>query len=99
MRRGIDHDIPDDLMFKTLWEIAVTEKKLGRGPGGFANLAQSRNPYRSMALEELAIHYEHREKNIAMALEFAEAAGDTPELAKRRERLKQKLAKRQRRLI
>jgi hypothetical protein len=52
-----------------------------------------------MALEELAIHYEHREKNIAMALEFAEAAGDTPELAKRRERLKQKLAKRQRRLI
>ena len=99
MRRGIDHDIPDDLMFKTLWEIAVTEKKLGRGPGGFANLAQSRNPYRSLALEELAIHYEHREKNIAMALEFASAAGDSPTIAKRCERLQRKLAKAQRRLL
>jgi uncharacterized protein YprB with RNaseH-like and TPR domain len=99
MRRGIDHEIPDELMFKTLWEIAVTEKKLGRGPGGFANLAQSKNPYRAMALEELAIHYEHREKNYAMALEFTEAAGDSPTLSRRRERLSRKLAKVQRRLI
>ena len=103
MRRGIDYAIPDDLMFKTLWEIAVTEKKLGRGPGGFANLAQSENPYRAMALEELAIHYEHREKNLAMALEFTEAArqakSSSPTIARRRERLSRKLALAQRRLL
>ncbi len=103
MRRGVDYEIPDDLMFKTLWEIAVTEKKLGRGPGGFANLAQSNNPYRAQALEELAIHYEHREKNLTMALEFTEAAhqaqSPSPTLAKRRERLERKIVKTQRRLI
>ncbi len=103
MRRGIDYAIPDDLMFKTMWEIAVTEKKLGRGPGGFANLAQSANPYRVMALEELAIHYEHREKNLPMAFEFTEAARQansaSPTLARRRERLSRKLALAQRRLL
>ena len=93
MRRGVDHSISDELMFKTLWEIAVTEKKLGRGPGGFANLAESKNPYRALALEELAIHYEHREKNLERALEFAQAAGESPTLAKRRARLHRKLAK------
>lgn len=101
--RGIDQAIPDDLMFKTMWEIAVTEKKLGRGPGGFANLAQSNNPYRAQALEELAIHYEHREKNLALALEFTEAAhaakSPSPTIARRRERLTSKLAKSQRRLL
>ena len=35
-----------------------------QGPGGFANLAQSENPYRAMALEALVIHYEHREKKL-----------------------------------
>ena len=103
MRRGIDQQIPDDLMFKTLWEIALTEKKLGRGPGGFANLAQSNNPYRGQALEELAIYYEHREKNFVMAMEFTEAAhhakSPSPTLARRRERLATKLAKSQRRLL
>ena len=103
MRRGIDQQIPDDLMFKTLWEIATTEKKLGRGPGGFANLAQSNNPYRGQALEELAIYYEHREKNFVMAMEFTEAAhhakSPSPTLARRRERLATKLAKSPRRLL
>ena len=66
-------------MFKTLWEIAVTEKKLGRG------------------------HYEHREKNLAMALEFTEAARQaksvSPTIARRRERWSRKLALAQRRLL
>ena len=74
-----------------------------QGPGGFANLAQSENPYRAMALEELAIHYEHREKNLAMALEFTEAARQaksvSPTIARRRERLSRKLALAQRRLL
>ena len=33
-------------------------------------LAGSPNPYRVRALEELAKHYEHRERNYAMALEM-----------------------------
>lgn len=93
MRRGIEKTIPDDLLFKTLWEIAITEKKLGRGPGGFAELAHSRNPYRVLALEELAKYYEHRERNLAMALVFAEQAlrlERTPELVKRYQRLERK---------
>ena len=95
MRRGIEKNIPDELLFKTLWEIALAEKKLGRGPGGFAELAHSRNPYRAAALEELAKHYEHREKNLAMALVFVEQAlslGRTEELLKRYQRLERKAA-------
>ena len=103
MRRGIEKPIPDELLFKTLWEIAVTEKKLGRGPGGFAELAHTRNPYRVMALEELAKHYEHRERNLAMALVFVEQAlalGRTEELVKRYQRLERKAsAPKSRRLL
>ena len=81
----------------------VMERKLGRGPRGFANLAPAENPYQTMALEELAIHYEHWEKNLAMALEFTEAARQaksvSPTIARRRERLSRKLALAQRRLL
>jgi hypothetical protein len=94
LKRGIERHIPDALLFKTLWEIAVTEKKLGLGPAGFADLAHSRNPYRVQALEELAKHYEHKEKNPALALEFAEAAlalEASDQLEKRRTRLRKRL--------
>ena len=37
-------------------------------------LAASRNPYRVRAFEELAKHYEHRERNYAMALEMTRSA-------------------------
>ena len=40
----------------------------------FAELAGSRNAYRGRALEELAKHYEHRERNPAMALEMTRNA-------------------------
>ncbi|MBY0507695.1 MAG: ribonuclease H-like domain-containing protein [Bryobacteraceae bacterium] len=103
LRRGVDQAIPDELMFKTLWEIAVTEKRLGRGSQAFAVLIESNNPYRGQALEQLAIHYEHREKNLARALECAEAAQATqtplPTLARRRQRLAAKLDRTQRRLL
>jgi hypothetical protein len=47
------------------------------------------------ALEELAKHYEHRERNYSMALEFTEAAlelGDSEDLQRRALRLKRRLA-------
>ena len=98
MRRAVDLGLPDDLLFRTLWEIGVLEKKLERGPAAlavFTELASSRNPYRTAALEELAKHYEHRQRNYALALEMTRAAlahEDTPELRRREARLKGRLA-------
>ena len=76
-RRAIDKGVPDALMFKTLWEIARLEKKLGNFNAALpilTDLAQSRNGWRCLALQELARHYEHKERNYPMALEFTLAA-------------------------
>ncbi len=71
---------PISLLFKTLWDIGAVEKRLGREDAALAavtELAASRNPYRVRALEELAKHYEHRERNYAAALEMTQqGAGD-----------------------
>jgi hypothetical protein len=56
----------------------------------FTDLGACRNAFRVPALEELAKHYEHREKNYAMALEFTRAAietQDTDPLRHREQRL------------
>jgi len=77
MRRAVDRGLEDDLLFRTMWDIAALEKKQGREQGALAmltELAACRNPFRTAALEELAKYYEHREKNYAMALELTEAA-------------------------
>jgi len=99
-RRAVDMGLPDDLLFRTLWDIAAAEKRLGRsGPAlaGFAELAGSRNAYRARALEELAKHYEHGERNPAMALEMtrqALALEDTSGLRRREQRLRAGMKKR-----
>jgi uncharacterized protein YprB with RNaseH-like and TPR domain len=99
MRRAVDLGLPDDLLFRTLWDMAVLERKLGREAAALAiwtELAQSRNPYRAAALEALAKHYEHREKNYAMALEMiqqARALADSAEFAKRQARLERRMTK------
>jgi tetratricopeptide (TPR) repeat protein len=66
-------------MFRTLWDIAALEKKLGREHAAlpvYTELAASRNPWRSPAFAELAKYYEHRERNYAMALEMTHQALD-----------------------
>ncbi|HKE22727.1 MAG TPA: ribonuclease H-like domain-containing protein [Bryobacteraceae bacterium] len=99
MRRAVELGLPDHLLFKTLWEIAGLEKRRGRPEARIAaitELAASRNPYRAKALEALAKHYEHRERNYSMALEMARSAQqieDTPELRRRAERLAGKTEK------
>jgi hypothetical protein len=93
-RRAVEMGLPDALLFKTLWEIAALEKRLGRLDAALAvvtELAASRNPYRVRAMEELAKHYEHRERNYAMALEMTRSAlalEDTPEIRHREQRLR-----------
>jgi uncharacterized protein YprB with RNaseH-like and TPR domain len=89
----------DDLLFRTLWDIGIMEKKLGRADAALASmteLAASRNPYRVRALEALAKHYEHAERNYAMALEMTRAALEievTPALRRREVRLKTRMEK------
>ena len=71
--------MPDDLMFRTLWDLAALERKLGAEEQAVAiwnDLAAVRNPFRIPALEELAKHYEHRQKDLARALETTRAALD-----------------------
>jgi uncharacterized protein YprB with RNaseH-like and TPR domain len=90
-RRAVDAALPDDLLFRTLWDIGMLERKLGLSPlATWSDLAASKNAYRVKALEELAKHYEHREKNYAKALELTGQAldyEDSPALRKRFERL------------
>ena len=80
------------------------ERRSGRDEASLAlltELAAARNPYRVRAFQEISKHYEHREKNYVMALEMvrnALAFADTPEIRRREDRLKARIAKRPRRL-
>ena len=99
MRRAVDLGLPDAILFRALWDIAALERRQGNPDAALeilTDLAGSRNPYRVPALEALAKHYEHREKNYAMALEMVRAARrleDSETLRKREERLARRLAR------
>jgi len=78
-RQALDRELPDELLFRTMWDIAALEKKLGREHAALpmlTDLASARNPWRASAFTELAKYYEHRERNYAMALEMARNALD-----------------------
>ncbi len=97
LRRAVEAEMPDELLFRSLWDIALIEKKLGRRDAAltvFTDLSACRNPYRSQAYVELAKHYEHRERNYAIALDMTQAAlnlEDTPEIRHRESRLQRRL--------
>lgn len=97
-RRAVELGLPDHLLFKTMWETGRLEKKLDRHPEAvalFNDLTGSRNPYRAMAYEELAKHYERRERNYALALEMTRNAlelGESAPMRRRELRLQAKLA-------
>jgi len=96
MRRAIGMGLPDRHLFASLFETGMIEKKLGLDDPAlatFTDLSLSPNPFRSRAYEELAKHYEHREKNYAMALECVRAArlmDDNDALASRQTRLERR---------
>jgi hypothetical protein len=78
-RQALDRELPDELLFRTMWDIAALEKKLGREHAALpmlTDLASARNPWRAAAFTELAKYYEHRERNYSMALEMARNAFD-----------------------
>jgi tetratricopeptide (TPR) repeat protein len=98
-KRAVDAGLPDRLLFKGLWEIALLEKKLARPQAALrvlTELAGCRNEFQAAALEELAKFYEHQEKSYAVALEFTRQALEqepSPGLLRREERLLRRLAK------
>lgn len=100
LRRAVEIGLPDNLLFPTLLDIAMLEKGRKNEPGAvaiFTELAACKNPCRRRAYEELAIFYEHREKNYSMALDMAKAAlalEQTDKLLKRRARLELKVSRR-----
>jgi uncharacterized protein YprB with RNaseH-like and TPR domain len=97
-RRAVGSGLSDALLFRTLWDIAALEKKLGRQQAAvavLADLSASPNPYRLPALVELAKFYEHRERDYARALELTRAAiaiEDSAELRHREARLLRRCA-------
>jgi uncharacterized protein YprB with RNaseH-like and TPR domain len=92
-RQAIQANLRDDLLFRTMWDMAKMERRAGRGDvalGLWTELASCPNAHRPEACIELSKHYEHRDKDYARALEFCEIAltyEDSAELLKRRERL------------
>ena len=56
-RRAVDLGLPDNILFKTLWEIAVIERRLAHLPeavDAFGQLVESRNPYQARAAKARA---------------------------------------------
>ena len=97
-RQAVDRGLSDELLFRTLWDLAVLEKKQGREPASidiFRDLSGCRNPFRLSALEELAKFYEHRERNYDMALEMTRSARSLEDC----ERLRIRESRLERRLI
>jgi tetratricopeptide (TPR) repeat protein len=103
--RAVEVGLPDHLLFRTLWETACLENKMGQYEAAFRGmeeLSSTRNAYRVRALEYLAKHHEHRARDYAAALELtrtALAVEDTPELRRREERLQARMQRRGPRLF
>src|SRR5579884_1377130 len=98
-RRAVVRGLPDDLLFRTLWDIAALHRKTGDAISAqktLIELATCRNPFRASALAELAKHSEHRERSLDKALEFTRAAleiEDTNALRQRESRLQRRIAR------
>lgn len=99
LRRAVDMGLPDQHLFAALFSAGLIEKKQGlfhAAIATFTDLTLSPNPFRVRAYEELAMHYEHRERSFTMALECVRAARqieDSAALQKRCERLRTKCAR------
>lgn len=98
LKKAVEAGLRDELLFRTLWDIAKLERKQGNDKQAQAiwtDLSGSRNPFRVKAFSELAKHAEHAEKNYAKALALTREAlsfETSLELEKREQRLNKKLS-------
>lgn len=98
-RKALTSGLADELTWRTMWDLAGLERKLEKPDSAlalYAELAGADNPFRPAACEELAKHYEHKERNPAMAMEFVLIAMEVevnPGLVKRKARLEAKMHK------
>ena len=98
-RKALSEGLNDELTWRTLWDLAAVERKLEKADAALAiytELASTVNPFHSQACEELAKHYEHKERNPSIAMEFVLTAmefGASPALEKRKTRLAEKIRK------
>ena len=99
MKRAVAAGLPDQVLFRTLWDISCLEKKLER-PGEalplWKELANCRNEFQVCALEELAKYYERQEVNYGLALEFTREGlrlENSDGLVRRRDRLEKKVGR------
>ncbi|MFN7920121.1 MAG: ribonuclease H-like domain-containing protein [Bryobacteraceae bacterium] len=76
-RSAIRRNLRDDLMFRTIWDLAELEKKLGAVGEAltlYHDLASGRNPFQAQSLVALAKIYEHHVKDYRAALTATEQA-------------------------
>ena len=76
-RKAIQTGLSDNGLFRALWESAQLERKVGKRDAQLRllrDLSRVGNMYRAAAFEELAKHYEHRERDYSRALEMTRSA-------------------------
>lgn len=77
MREVVRRPLAEPLLYETLWQMAALERRLKRMEAAVAlwsELSTAPNAWRGAALERLAMHYEHHERDFQMALELTRAA-------------------------
>jgi uncharacterized protein len=99
LRRAVQKGLRDELLFRSLWDLAQLERKLER-PDAWRTLMEDltceRNAFQAAAYEELAKHAEHTEKEYGKALDHTQKAlaiEHSAERQRRLERLRRKLEK------
>jgi len=76
-RRALDSGLPDSLEPRALWHLATQHRRSGEFEQAakiWREIAQRETDYFLDALEQLAIHAEHRQRDAAAALQFTERA-------------------------
>lgn len=98
LRSAMERGLTGELLYRTMWDAAALEKKMGRHDAAAAlwqELSTVPNPFRTAALEEAAKYFEHCKRDPERALQATRLAIDLdpgPEWERRRARLERKLA-------
>ncbi len=98
-RRAIAAGLPAASLFDCLWEAAHLERRAGNHDAKLEflrDLSEASRTHRAEALEALAKHYEHMEKDFVQALDLtrkAQQCAPSPELDHREARLLRRIAK------